>query len=62
MYAFTGLTAILYPGSAGCDPELCGSEGAFVQKYIFGIPLVLNWIGYALELRGLKGEPGKKKA
>ncbi|TID23134.1 GTP cyclohydrolase 1 [Venturia nashicola] len=33
MYAVTGLSAILYPGSAGCDPDLCGPEGTFVQKH-----------------------------
>lgn len=56
MYAITGLSAILYPGSAGCDPGLCGPEGTFVQKYVFGPPLLVTWIGYALEVRKLSGE------
>ncbi|KAE9981197.1 hypothetical protein BLS_007707 [Venturia inaequalis] len=51
MYAITGLSAILYPGSAGCDPGLCGPEGTFVQKYVFGPPLLVTWIGYALEAK-----------
>lgn len=51
MYAATGLSAILYPGSAGCDPDLCGPEGTFVQKYVFRPSLLLTWIGYALEAR-----------
>lgn len=56
IYAVTGLSAILYPGSAGCDPDLCGSEGTFGQKYVFGPLLILTWIGYALEVRKLGGE------
>jgi hypothetical protein len=47
-YSVSGLSAILYPGSLGIDPEF--GEG-FPQLYIFGAPLILNWVGYWLESR-----------
>ena len=49
-YTISGLSAILYPGALGTDPEF--GEG-FPQKWIFGAPLVWNWVGYWLESRKL---------
>ena len=49
-YEVSGMSGILYPGAAGTDPEF-GS--GFPQLYIFGAPLIVNWIGYWLETRRL---------
>lgn len=59
IYCFTGLTAILYPGTAGTDPEF--GEG-FPQKWVFGIPLLINWVGYLVEKRRIDGEEKSKAA
>jgi hypothetical protein len=60
MFSVTGLSAILYPGSLGVDPEF---GTGFPQLWIFGIPLIVNWIGYWLEKRRVEteAEGGKKK-
>jgi hypothetical protein len=58
MFPVTGMSAILYPGSLAVDPEF---GTGFPQKWIFGIPLVLNWIGYFMEKRRIEGEAAKKK-
>jgi hypothetical protein len=50
MYWITGLSAILYPGSSGVDPEF--GEG-FPQLPLFGSLLGLTWAGFWLERRGL---------
>jgi len=57
-YTVSGMSAILYPGSKGTDPEF--GPDSFPQKYVFGFPLVVNWIGYWLEARRL-GQLGEKK-
>jgi len=59
MYCFTGLTAILYPGAKGIDPEF--GVDTFPQKFVFGIPLVVNWVGYLLAVRWV-GEEERKRA
>lgn len=46
IYTVTGLSAILYPGAKGTDPEF--GEG-FPQLYVFGGSLVMNWLGWWLE-------------
>ena len=46
LYWITGLTAILYPGSKGVDPEF--GEG-FPQIYIFGPLMVASWFGAWVE-------------
>ncbi|KAF2675523.1 hypothetical protein BT63DRAFT_409602 [Microthyrium microscopicum] len=52
VYGFTGLTAILYPGSKGVDPEF--GEDTFPQKWVFGGAVVVAWVGYALALGNVK--------
>ena len=49
-YTISGMSGILYPGADGVDPEF-GS--GFPQLYIFGAPLIVNWIGYWLEMKKL---------
>ena len=46
LYWITGLSAILYPGSKGIDPEF--GEG-FPQLWIFSSFLGFAWIGWWLE-------------
>ena len=46
LYWVTGLSAIMYPGSEGLDPEY--GQG-FPQAPVFAAHLVLIWSGYALE-------------
>ncbi len=46
MYWITGLSAILYPGSKGMDPEF--GEG-FPQFWLFFGLLGLTWAGWWLE-------------
>jgi hypothetical protein len=58
IYCATALTAILYPGAAGMDPEF--GEG-FPQKF-FAVPLAINWIGYWLEKRRVDAEDGSRKS
>ncbi|MCJ1310163.1 hypothetical protein MMC25_003824 [Agyrium rufum] len=50
VYWVSGLSAILYPGSKGLDPEF--GEG-FPQKWLFGGLLMGNWVGWYLEVRRL---------
>ena len=50
IYTVTGLSAILYPGAKGTDPEF--GEG-FPQGYLFAGSLVVNWVGWWLENRKL---------
>lgn len=52
LYWITGLSAILYPGSKGLDPEF--GEG-FPQFYIFVGWLVATWVGWRFETRRLAG-------
>ena len=49
-YTISGLSGILYPGALGTDPEF---GTGFPQLYVFGVPLIVNWIGYWLEMRKL---------
>ena len=50
IYTVTGLSAILYPGAKGIDPEF--GDG-FPQLYVFGGSLMVNWLGWWLENRRL---------
>lgn len=50
LYYATGLSAILYPGSLGTDPEF--GEG-FPQGWLFGGLWALGLLGYFLEVRKL---------
>jgi len=60
LYCLTGLSAVLYPGSMGTDPEFL-SPGAdhFPQKWVFGPPLLINALGYWMEMRRLGKEKSK---
>jgi len=49
-YCGSGLSAILYPGTAWQDPEF---RGAGEQRYIFAAICAMMWIGYGLERRRL---------
>ncbi|RMZ87813.1 hypothetical protein DV736_g4948, partial [Chaetothyriales sp. CBS 134916] len=51
-YGISGLSGILYPGSLAVDPEF--GDG-FPQLYIFGSQMVINWLGYWLEVHRLGG-------
>ncbi len=51
MYAVTGLSAILYPGAKGMDPEF--GDAWLPQLPIFAPALVANWLGYWLEKSAL---------
>ena len=46
MYFATGLSAILYPGSMGVDPEF--GKG-FPQAPLFSGLIAMAWLGYWLE-------------
>jgi hypothetical protein len=59
IFGVTGLSAILYPGSLAVDPEF---GTGFPQKWIFGIPLLVNWVGYLVEKRRIEAEDGRKKS
>jgi uncharacterized protein DUF6640 len=63
VYTFTGLTAQLYPGTLCVDRMFWekGADPGCPQNFIFGIPLVVNWLGYALAVWGL-GQGGSVKA
>lgn len=50
IYYATGLSAILYPGSKGTDPEF---GVGFPQGWLFGGFWALGLLGYWLERRGL---------
>lgn len=52
LYWITGLSAILYPGSKGMDPEF--GEG-FPQFWLFVALLGLTWTGWWLETASLAG-------
>lgn len=52
LYWITGLSAILYPGSKGVDPEF--GEG-FPQAWLFVGLLGLAWTGWWLETASLAG-------
>ncbi|KAF4181101.1 hypothetical protein CNMCM8694_005574 [Aspergillus lentulus] len=45
IYCATALSGILYPGTAGTDPEF--GEG-FPQKWLFSGLITLNWVGWWL--------------
>jgi hypothetical protein len=53
VYWLTALSAILYPGTAGIDPEF--GEG-FPQFWPFLGLVVITWLGYWLEKRRLVGQ------
>jgi len=63
VYTFTGLTAQLYPGTLCVDRMFWekGADPGCPQNFIFGIPLVVNWLGYAFAVWGL-GQGGSLKA
>ena len=48
LYWVTGMSAILYPGAKGMDPEF--GEG-FPQASLFGGKLAISWLGWWLETR-----------
>lgn len=50
LYWVTGMSGILYPGTKWQDPEF--GEGA-PQKVVFGMHVVLCWIGWWLEMKRL---------
>lgn len=52
LYWLTGLSAILYPGTAGVDPEF--GKG-FPQAPLFSAFFAMAWAGYGLEVARLKG-------
>jgi len=57
-YTLTGLSATLYPGTL-CVDEMFWEGGVSPgcpQYAIFGIPLVINWIGYIVARYQLGGE------
>lgn len=56
LYWITGLSAILYPGSKGQDPEF--GEG-FPQFWIFVGWLVATWVGWWFESTRLAAAGGK---
>lgn len=60
LYAVSGLSAILYPGTDWTDPEFYDrfTNGDPGQRWIFGSVLVFNWGGFLLERARL----GKVKA
>ncbi len=47
LFWFTGLSAILYPGSRGQDPEFGGAW--FPQLPLFAGLLALGWVGWGVE-------------
>jgi hypothetical protein len=59
MFCVSGLSAVLYPGSLAVDPEF---GTGFPQKWVFGIPLVINWVGYWIEKSRIEAEAVQKKA
>ncbi|KAF2437154.1 hypothetical protein EJ08DRAFT_14866 [Tothia fuscella] len=59
IYCFTGLTAILYPGALGTDPEF---GTGFPQGSLFSILLVVNWAGWWLENRKINAGMVAKQA
>lgn len=46
MYSLAGLSAFLYPGSKGTDPEF---GETYAQFYIFGTILTVDMLGWWLE-------------
>lgn len=56
VYWLTGLSAALYPGSKGIDPEF--GEG-FPQFWVFLGFVGLTWSGWWLETRSLVGAAGR---
>jgi hypothetical protein len=48
-YCVAGLSAILYPGTDWHDPEFEPAP----QKWLFSGVVIVNWIGYAVEMRRL---------
>ena len=51
LYHITGLSAILYPGSLGTDPEF---GVGFPQAYVFSSLWAVAIMGWWLETRGLR--------
>jgi hypothetical protein len=60
VYTFTGLTAQLYPGTLCVDKMFWeyGADPGCPQNFIFGIPLVVNWLGYLVTSWQLGPENG----
>ncbi|MCJ1407394.1 hypothetical protein MMC19_001465 [Ptychographa xylographoides] len=56
LYYVCGLSALLYPGALGMDPEF--GEGS-PQTWLFGGLLVFTWLGWWLEVRGIEVGKGK---
>lgn len=56
LYWITGMSAILYPGSLGIDPEF--GEG-FPQGWAFSVLAAIPWLGYWVEIKKLGS--GEKK-
>ncbi|KAI9812941.1 MAG: hypothetical protein M1827_004459 [Pycnora praestabilis] len=52
IFYLTALSAVLYPGSKGVDPEF--GEG-FPQGPLFAALFGLTWLGWWLETRRIKG-------
>jgi len=63
-YTVTGLSAEWYPGSHCVDKMFWndGVDPGCPQHYIFGIPLLIHWIGFAVSRLGMQSETatGKK--
>lgn len=55
-YCFAGCMAILFPGTAWCDPEYPNGNA---QAYIFPGIIAVIWVGYLLEARRISGGKGK---
>ena len=56
MYTASGLMAQFYPGALCVDKMFWKNEWSnpgCPQNFVFGIPLVLNWIGYAVSVTQL---------
>lgn len=62
LYFGSGLTAILYPGSSGIDPEFRHTASSdFPQFWLFVGFLVTTWAGWAVERWGVgTGGKGRK--
>jgi hypothetical protein len=57
-YTITGLSATLYPGTLCVDKMFWegGVDPGCPQHAIFGIPLIINWVGYAIARFAVGGE------
>ena len=61
LYWISGMSAILYPGSAAIDPEF-GDPKTFPQFWPFAGIGITNWVGWWLETRGYEDMVGAKSS